>query len=90
MIDNLLYAKLSPHVKQSTSVAYLKNGTSDQIFAHIENKKQFSSLQNKSEFSIPTMIAASLHDISKKLSNPKLYAFTEKNEATLIRIAVRG
>ena len=35
MIDNLLYAKLPPHLKRSLNLAYLENGTYDQIVAHL-------------------------------------------------------
>ena len=31
MIDSLLYAKLPPHLKRSISLAYLENGTYDQL-----------------------------------------------------------
>ena len=36
MIDSLLYAKLPPHLKRSLNLAYLENGTYDQIVAHLE------------------------------------------------------
>ena len=36
MIDNLLYAKLPPHLKRSLNLAYLENGTYDQKVAHLE------------------------------------------------------
>ena len=36
MIDSLLYAKLPPHLKRSLNLAYLENGTCDQIVAHLE------------------------------------------------------
>ena len=35
MIDNLLYAKLPPHLKRSLNLANLENGTYDQIVAHL-------------------------------------------------------
>ena len=36
MIDCLLYAKLPTHLKRSFNLAYLENGTYDQIVAHLE------------------------------------------------------
>ena len=36
MIDSLRYAKLPPHLKRSLNLAYLENGTYDQIVAHLE------------------------------------------------------
>ena len=38
MIDNLLYAKLPPHLKRSFNLAYLENGTNDQVAAHLERE----------------------------------------------------
>ena len=38
MIDSLLYAKLPPHLKRSLNLAYLENGTYDQILAHLERE----------------------------------------------------
>ena len=36
MIDNLLYANWPPHSKRILKAAYLKNGTYEQIVAHLE------------------------------------------------------
>ena len=46
MIDSLLYAKLPPQLKRSLNLAYLENGTYDQIVAHPERKLEFSVLEN--------------------------------------------
>ena len=35
MIENLLYAKMPPHLTKSINQAYLENGTYDQIVKHI-------------------------------------------------------
>ena len=42
MINNLLYAKLPPHLERSLNFAYLKNGTHDQIIAHLEKELKLS------------------------------------------------
>ena len=42
MIDSLLYAKLPPHLKRSLNLAYLENGTYDQIVAHLERDLELS------------------------------------------------
>ena len=57
MIDSLLYAKLPPHLKRSLNLAYLENGTYDQIVAHPERKLVLSGLENDEELTIPTMTA---------------------------------
>ena len=36
MIDSLLIAKLPPNLKRSIDIAYLYNGTYNQIVAHLE------------------------------------------------------
>ena len=57
MIDSLLYAKLPPHFKRSLNLAYLENGTYDQIVAHLERELELSGLENDGELTIPTMTA---------------------------------
>ena len=57
MIDSLLYAKLPHHLKQSLNLAYLENGTDDQIVADLETKLELSGLENDRELTIPTMTA---------------------------------
>ena len=44
MIDSLLYAKLPPHLKRSLNLAYLENGTYDQIVTHLERELELSGL----------------------------------------------
>ena len=55
MINNVLYAKLLPHLKRSFNLAYLENGTNDQIVAHLERELEISRLENDGELSIPPM-----------------------------------
>ena len=63
MIDSLLYAKLPPHLKRSLNLAYLENGTYDQIVAHLERELELSGLENDGEQTIPTMTAVPPNDI---------------------------
>ena len=49
MIDCLLYAKLPPHLKRSLNLAYLENGTYDQIVTHLERELELSGLENDGE-----------------------------------------
>ena len=62
MIDNLLYAKLPPHLKRSLNLAYLEKGTYDQIVAHLERELELSGLENDGEQTIPTMTAVPPND----------------------------
>ena len=45
MIENLLYAKMPPHLKKSINQAYLENGTYDQIVKHLEQEMEFNGLE---------------------------------------------
>ena len=57
MIDNLPYAKLPPHLKRSPNLAYLENGTYDQIVAHLERYLELSGSENNGELTKPTKTA---------------------------------
>ena len=45
MIENLLYAKMPPHLKKSINQAYLENGTYDQIVKHLEREMELNGLE---------------------------------------------
>ena len=45
MIENLLYAKMPPHLKKSIIQAYLENGTYDQIVKHLEREMELNVLE---------------------------------------------
>ena len=74
MIDSLLYAKLPPHLKQSLNLAYLENGTYDQIVAHLERELELSGLENDRELTIPTMTAVPTTDNQQKTEQTKVDA----------------
>ena len=57
IIDSLFYAKLPPHLKRPLNLAYLENGTYDQIVARLGRELELSGLENDGEFAIPTMTA---------------------------------
>ena len=42
MVENLLYAKMPPHLKKSINQAYLENGTYDQTVEHIEREMELN------------------------------------------------
>ena len=62
MIDSLLYAKLPPHLKQLLNLAYLENGTCNQIVAHLETELELSGLEYDGELTRLTMTAIPPHD----------------------------
>ena len=45
MIENLLYAKMSPHLKTSINQAYLENRSYDQIVKHLEREMELNGLE---------------------------------------------
>ena len=89
MIDSLLYRKLPPHFKRSLKLAYLENGTNDQIGAYLERELELSGLKNNGELTIATMTAVPQMTINKTLNKLKLYATFVKNQATLSEIVVK-
>ena len=46
MIENLLYAKMHPHLKKYFNQAYLENGTYHQIVKHLEREMELNSLES--------------------------------------------
>ena len=63
MIENLLYAKMPPHLKKSINQAYLENGTYDQIVKHLEREMELNGLE-ADETSVKTQMT-----VTKKEQN---------------------
>ena len=72
MIDNLLYAKLPPHLKFSFNLAYLENDTYDQIVAHLERELELSGLEHDEELTIPTVTATPPKDNQQNTEETKM------------------
>ena len=85
MIDSLLYAKLPPHIKRSLNVAYLENGTYDQIVAHLERELELSCLENDGELTIPTMKAVPPNDNQQNNEQTKVVCHFCKKPGHVIR-----
>ena len=45
MIENLIYAKMPPHLKKSINQAYLENGTYEQNVRHLEREMELKGLE---------------------------------------------
>ena len=71
MIDSSLYAKLPPPLRRSHKIAYLENGSYDQIVAHLERKLELSGLENDGKMSKPTMTAVQPNDNQQNTEQPK-------------------
>ena len=85
MIDSLLYAKLPPHLKRSLNLAYLENGTYDQIVAHLERELELSGLENDGELTIPTMTAVPPNENQQKTEQTKVVCHYCKKPGHVIR-----
>ena len=72
MIDSLLYAKLPPHLKRSLNLAYLENGTYDQIVAHLERELELSGLENDGELTIRKMTAVPQNENQQNTEQTKV------------------
>ena len=55
MIDNILYAKLPPHLRRLKELAYPKKSRNDQTVGIIERELELSGLKTDGEVPIPTM-----------------------------------
>ena len=85
MIDNLLYAKLPPHLKRSLNLAYLENGTYNRIVAHLERELELSGLENDGELTIPTMTAVPPNDNQQNTEQTKVESHYCKKAGHVIR-----
>ena len=85
MIDILLYAKLPPHLKRSLNLAYLENGTYDQIVAHLGRELELSALQNDGELTLPTMTAVPPNDNQQNTEQTKIVWHYCKKPGHVIR-----
>ena len=85
MIDSLLYAKLPPHLKRSLNLAYLENGTYDQIVAHLERELELSGLEKDGELTIPTMTAVPPNDNQQNTEQTKIICHYCKEPGHIIR-----
>ena len=85
MIDSLLYAKLSPLLKRSLNLAYLENGTYDQIVAHLEKELELSALENDGELTVPTMIAVPPNENQQNTEQTKIVCHYCKKPGHVVR-----
>ena len=79
-----------PFLKRPLNLAFLQNGTNDQVVAHREKKVELSGLENDGALTTPTMTALPPNDNQQNTEKLKPYAITVKNQATLLEIAVKG
>ena len=91
MIDSFFYAKLPPHLKRTLNLAYLENGTYDQIVAHLERELELSGLENDGELTIPEMTAAPSNDNQQNTEQTKVVChFRKKKPGHIMRDCREG
>ena len=52
IIEQLIYAKMPPHLKKSINQAHLENGTYEQIVTHLERELELNGLEAPDELPI--------------------------------------
>ena len=77
MIENLLYAKMPPHLKKSINQAYLENGTYSQIVKHLEREMELNGLESD-ESLVKTQMTATKKEHKTDNTNKKQ---TEKTKS---------
>ena len=55
IIEQFIYAKMSPHLKKSNNQAHLENGTYEQIVSHLEREFELNGLEAPDEMPINTV-----------------------------------
>ena len=55
IIEQFIYAKMPPHLRNSINQAHLENGTYEQIVAHLETEIELNSLESPDETQMNTV-----------------------------------
>ena len=83
MIENLLYAKMPPHLKKSINQAFLENGTYDQIVKHLEREIELNGLE-ADEPLVKTQMTATKKEENKEKTNKKQNEKAKKQTAKTV------
>ena len=85
MIDSLLYAKQPPYLERPVNLAYLENGTYDQIVAYLERELLLRGLENDGEVTLLTMTAVPTNDNQQNSEQTKMVRLSCKKLGHVIR-----
>ena len=66
IIEQLIYAKMPPHLKKSINQAHLENGTKGQIVSHLGNELELNGLEAPDEMQINTVTQQASQQNSEK------------------------
>ena len=69
IIEQLIYAKMPPHLKESINQAHLEIGTYEEFVTHLKMELQLNGLEASDELQINTVSQKPTHTISDR---PKL------------------
>ena len=67
IIEQLIYAKIPPHLKKSINQAHLENGTHEQIVSHLERELELNGLEAPDEIPMNTVTQQAPQQNSNKL-----------------------
>ena len=83
MIENLLYAKMPPHLKKSINQAYLENGTYEQIVKHLEREMELNGLEADEPLVKTQMTATKKEDTTEKTNKKQNDKTKKQNPKTV-------
>ena len=66
IIEQFIYAKMSPHLKKSIKQAHLENGTYEQIVSHLERELELNGLEAPDEMQLNTVMQQDTKQNSEK------------------------
>ena len=66
IIEQFIYAKMSPHLKKSINQAHLENGTYEQIVSHLERELELNGLEAPDEMQLNTVMQPDAQQNSEK------------------------
>ena len=76
---------MPPFLKKSINLAYLENGTYNQIVAHLERELKLSGIENNGELPMPTLTITAARDNENKPDDSKTSCLYCKKLGHLIK-----
>ena len=70
MINNLLYAKLPPHLKRSINISFIENRTYEEIIQHVEGELEYNGLEGDN---VTAIIINTTQNTYTRLQNQPFY-----------------
>ena len=80
IIEQVIYAKMPPHLKKSINQAHLEDGTYEQIVSHLERELELNGLEAPDEMQLNTVMQQYTQQNSE---NPNQHATIAKSQVTI-------